>query len=52
MSGGFEQGADGLDLFGREFGKAAFLAAAGAFKPATVRSRIKLRSNSASAAKR
>jgi hypothetical protein len=30
--GGFEQGADGLDLFGREFGKAASLAAAGSFQ--------------------
>jgi hypothetical protein len=51
--GGFEQGADGLDLFGREFSRAASLAAAcpAAFKPATVRSRIKLRPNSASAAK-
>ena len=29
MSAGFEQGADGLDLFGREFGRATSLAAAG-----------------------
>lgn len=32
MSAGFEQGADGLDLFGREFGRAASLAAAGGFQ--------------------
>jgi hypothetical protein len=35
--GGFEQGMDGLDLFGREFGRAASFAAAG---PATVFSSV------------